>query len=254
MAQAQGLMSGKRGVIVGVANNRSIAWGIAKAIHAQGGEIAFIRGDALKKRVEPLAAELGGMLAGHCDVAMKHRSARFLDNIEDRRQIRLIVTPIFRTRTTYRPLRRHHGGQLRQDDADLRLFLHLGRTSREASTDRRLDADADLLQRQVARTTTCGRRRRRPSASGVVLSSRSRTEEHPRQHDLGRPDQDARLASVSATSATFSSGTNTARRCAIPSPSKKSAMSASTCFRTCRARSRAEILHHADSGFCMLSA
>ena len=70
MAQATGLMAGKRGVIFGVANNRSIAWGIAKAIHAQGGEVALTyQGDALKKRVEPLAAEIGGHLVGHCDVA-----------------------------------------------------------------------------------------------------------------------------------------------------------------------------------------
>jgi enoyl-[acyl-carrier protein] reductase I len=70
MVQSAGLMAGKRGLIMGVANNRSIAWGIAKAIHAQGGEIAFTyQGDALKKRVEPLVAEVGGFLAGHCDVS-----------------------------------------------------------------------------------------------------------------------------------------------------------------------------------------
>ncbi len=69
MAQNSGLMQGKRGVILGVANNRSIAWGIAKACHAAGAEIALTwQGDALKKRVEPLAAELGGLLLGHCDV------------------------------------------------------------------------------------------------------------------------------------------------------------------------------------------
>ena len=69
MVQASGLMAGKRGVIMGVANNRSIAWGIAKAIHAQGGEIALTyQGEALKKRVEPLAAEIGAVLAGDCDV------------------------------------------------------------------------------------------------------------------------------------------------------------------------------------------
>jgi enoyl-[acyl-carrier protein] reductase I len=62
-------MQGKRGVILGVANNRSIAWGIARACHAAGAEIALTwQGDALKKRVEPLAAELGGILLGHCDV------------------------------------------------------------------------------------------------------------------------------------------------------------------------------------------
>jgi enoyl-[acyl-carrier protein] reductase I len=69
MAGASGIMAGKRGLVVGVANNRSIAWGIAKACADQGAEIALTyQGDAFKKRVEPLAAELGALLAGHCDV------------------------------------------------------------------------------------------------------------------------------------------------------------------------------------------
>src|ERR1700745_3606621 len=69
MTQHSGLMQGKRGVILGVANNRSIAWGIAKACRAAGAEIALTwQGDALKKRVEPLAKELDGLLLGHCDV------------------------------------------------------------------------------------------------------------------------------------------------------------------------------------------
>jgi enoyl-[acyl-carrier protein] reductase I len=63
------LMAGKRGLIMGVANNRSIAWGIAKACAAQGAEIALTyQGDALKKRVEPLAVELGSRLVLPCDV------------------------------------------------------------------------------------------------------------------------------------------------------------------------------------------
>ncbi len=63
------LMVGKRGLIMGVANNRSIAWGIAKACAAQGAEIAFTyQGDALKKRVEPLAAEIGSNHVLPCDV------------------------------------------------------------------------------------------------------------------------------------------------------------------------------------------
>jgi enoyl-[acyl-carrier protein] reductase I len=63
------LMAGKRGLVMGVANNRSIAWGIAKACAAQGAEIALTyQGDALKKRVEPLAAELGAKLVLPCDV------------------------------------------------------------------------------------------------------------------------------------------------------------------------------------------
>jgi enoyl-[acyl-carrier protein] reductase I len=66
---ASGLLKGKRGLVMGVANNRSIAWGIAKACADQGAELAFTyQGDALKKRVEPLAAELGAKVVGHCDV------------------------------------------------------------------------------------------------------------------------------------------------------------------------------------------
>ena len=69
MAISGTLMQGKRGLVMGVANNRSIAWGIAQAAHAQGAKLAFTyQGDALKKRVEPLAAELGAVVVGHCDV------------------------------------------------------------------------------------------------------------------------------------------------------------------------------------------
>ena len=69
MAEASSLLRGKRGLILGVANSRSIAWGIAKACHGQGAELAFTyQGDALKKRVEPLAQEVGGVVVGHCDV------------------------------------------------------------------------------------------------------------------------------------------------------------------------------------------
>ncbi len=69
MAGVQGLMAGKRGLILGVANNRSIAYGIARACVDHGAEIALTyQGEAFKKRVEPLAAELGAHIAGHCDV------------------------------------------------------------------------------------------------------------------------------------------------------------------------------------------
>ena len=76
-------MAGKRGVIMGVANNRSIAWGIAKACHDQGAEIAFTwQGDALKKRVEPLAQELDAFLAGDCDVTNLDSIDAVFNNLE----------------------------------------------------------------------------------------------------------------------------------------------------------------------------
>ncbi|MBY8975390.1 enoyl-ACP reductase FabI [Rhodobacteraceae bacterium NNCM2] len=64
-----GLMTGKRGLIMGVANDKSIAWGIAKACHDQGAELAFTyQGDALKKRVTPLAESIGSDIIEPCDV------------------------------------------------------------------------------------------------------------------------------------------------------------------------------------------
>ena len=64
-----GVMAGKRGLIMGVANDRSIAWGIAAAAASQGAELAFTyQGDALKKRVDPLAASVGSDLVMPCDV------------------------------------------------------------------------------------------------------------------------------------------------------------------------------------------
>jgi enoyl-[acyl-carrier protein] reductase I len=64
-----GLMRGKRGLVMGVANDHSIAWGIAKAVYEQGAELAFTyQGEALGKRVRPLAESLGAALILPCDV------------------------------------------------------------------------------------------------------------------------------------------------------------------------------------------
>ena len=64
------LMKGKRGLVMGVANDRSIAWGIARALAEQGAELAFsYQGEALKKRVEPLAAQIGSDFLAECDVS-----------------------------------------------------------------------------------------------------------------------------------------------------------------------------------------
>jgi enoyl-[acyl-carrier protein] reductase I len=66
-------MQGKKGLIMGLANDRSLAWGIAKALGEQGAELAFsYQGDALEKRVRPLAQELGSDLLIDCDVSDMH--------------------------------------------------------------------------------------------------------------------------------------------------------------------------------------
>ncbi|NOD96026.1 enoyl-ACP reductase FabI [Ruegeria sp. HKCCD6228] len=64
------LMAGKRGLIMGLANDKSIAWGIARALSNAGAELAFsYQGEALKKRVDPLAAQLGSEIVLPCDVS-----------------------------------------------------------------------------------------------------------------------------------------------------------------------------------------
>ncbi|CAO3350852.1 enoyl-ACP reductase FabI [Azospirillum melinis] len=69
MSNPMPLMAGKRGLIMGVANDRSIAWGIASALAQHGAELAFTyQGDALLKRVKPLAEQVGAKLVLPCDV------------------------------------------------------------------------------------------------------------------------------------------------------------------------------------------
>ena len=69
MNAAAQMMAGKKGLVMGVANERSIAWGIAKACHEQGAKVAFtFQGDALQKRVRPLANSLGAEIIVPCDV------------------------------------------------------------------------------------------------------------------------------------------------------------------------------------------
>jgi len=69
MIAAGQLMAGKKGLVMGVANERSIAWGIAKACHEQGAKVAFtFQGEALEKRVRPLANSIGAEIIEPCDV------------------------------------------------------------------------------------------------------------------------------------------------------------------------------------------
>jgi len=78
-----GLMAGKKGLIMGVANDRSLAWGIAKAAHDQGAELAFTyQGEALEKRVTPLAESIGSSLVLPCDVTEQDSIDAVFDTLE----------------------------------------------------------------------------------------------------------------------------------------------------------------------------
>ena len=78
-------MQGKRGLIMGLANDRSLAWGIAQAVAQQGAELAFsYQGDALEKRVRPLAEQLGSDLLVDCDVSEMHALDRTFAALKER--------------------------------------------------------------------------------------------------------------------------------------------------------------------------
>lgn len=79
------LMAGKRGLIMGLANDRSLAWGIAQALHAQGAELAFsYQGDALQKRVAPLAGQVGSDFLIDCDVSNMEALDKAFDELKSR--------------------------------------------------------------------------------------------------------------------------------------------------------------------------
>jgi len=83
MAEKSGLMAGKKGLIMGVANNRSIAWGIAQQLHEHGAELAFTyQGEALEKRVRPLADSLGSDFLIECDVTAEEKIDATFDAIK----------------------------------------------------------------------------------------------------------------------------------------------------------------------------
>ncbi len=80
-----GLMAGKRGLIMGLANDKSLAWGIAKQLGAHGAELAFsYQGEALKKRVGPLAEQLGSDFLIECDVSDMDALDRAFDTLKSR--------------------------------------------------------------------------------------------------------------------------------------------------------------------------
>ena len=140
MTVGQGLMAGKKGLILGVANNRSIAWGIAKACADQGAELAFTyQGDALRKRVEPLAAEIGALVAGHCDVTdMASIDAVFAMLEKQWGRLDFLVHAIGfsdKDELTGRYVDTSHGNFLRTMDISVYSFTALARRAEKLMTD-----------------------------------------------------------------------------------------------------------------------
>ena len=178
-------MQGKRGLIMGVANDHSIAWGMARTLAAHGAELAFTyQGDALGKRVKPLAQSLN-VAAG---AALRRRGHR-----QRRRRVRGAAAKLghagfpgprhrlLRQERAARPLCRHHARELLAHHADLVLLLHRGRQARGGDDAvGRVDHHADLrrLGARRCRTTTSWaspRRRWKPRCAISPPTSAART-------------------------------------------------------------------------------
>ena len=198
MSQNSGLMQGKRGVILGVANNRSIAWGIAKACHAAGAEIALTwQGDALKKRVEPLARELDGILLGHCDVTDPATIDAVFDVLREKwGKIDFVVHAIaFSDKDQL-------DGRYLETTADnfskTMLISCYSLTAIAQRAEKLLTDGGSILtltyygaEKWMPHYNVMGVAKGGAGGERALSRRRSRREEHPRQRDFGGADQDA---------------------------------------------------------------
>jgi len=121
-------MKGKRGLIMGVANDHSIAWGIAKALAAQGAELAFTyQGEALGKRVKPLAQSLAVPLVLPCDVEDIASVDQVFETLREKMGTAGFPGPchrLFRQERAEGPLRRHHAREFFAHSGDFLLLIH----------------------------------------------------------------------------------------------------------------------------------
>jgi NAD(P)-dependent dehydrogenase (short-subunit alcohol dehydrogenase family) len=147
-----GLMTGKRGLIMGLANDKSIAWGIAKAVADEGAELAFsYQGEQLLKRVKPLAEQVGSSIVLPCDVGdAASLDALFATLEAEWGSLDFVVHAIgFSDKNELRGRYVDTSpAQFRHDDGHLGLFLHRRLPARgEDDAEWRLAPDADLFGR-----------------------------------------------------------------------------------------------------------
>ena len=184
------LMNGKRGLVMGVANDKSIAWGIAQQLAAQGAELAFTyQGEALEKRVRPLVESIGAKIMLECDVTNDAQ----LDAVFARARQGLGRTrlpgPLHRLLRQERAQglvrREHHARELPAHDGHLRVLVRRRRQARgQADEAGRLDGHAHLSGRRArAAELQCDGRRQgvarsvhalhgaRPRAVGIRVNA-----------------------------------------------------------------------------------
>lgn len=127
MTTAAPLMAGKKGLIMGLANDKSIAWGIAQALDAQGAQIAFsYQNEALEKRVKPLSETLSfEPTLIQCDVTDSASVEACFKELGENgaKSILLFMPLLFLTKRTERPHNRYHAAELFEHNAYFLLFF-----------------------------------------------------------------------------------------------------------------------------------
>ena len=146
-------MQGKRGLIMGLANDRSLAWGIARALGNQGAELAFsYQGEALEKRVRPLAAELGSDLLVDCDVSDMKALDKTFDALKERwGKLDFVVHAIgFSDKNELRGkfVDTSMDNFLMTMNISVYSFVAVAQRARALMSQRRVAADVDLLRRR----------------------------------------------------------------------------------------------------------
>ena len=207
-AVTNGLMAGKRGLVMGLANDKSIAWGIARALHGAGAEIAVShQGGPLQKRAAPLAERIGArMIECHVDdeASLDACFARAEGGVGHAR-LRGPRDRVLGQERAARALRRHEPQELPRLDGRLSLLVHRRRPARRRDdAGGRQPADADLLRRREGHAALqCdGRREGRARGVGALHRRGPGARAHPAATRSARARSRRSRRAASATSAT----------------------------------------------------
>ena len=211
MAQttAPGILAGKRGLIMGVANNRSIAWGIAEAARsARRRTRLHLPGRRAEEAGRAAGAELDAAVVGHCDVTDPATIDAVFAEVEPLwGALDFVVHCIAfsdKDELTGRYVETSEGNFTKSLLISCYSFTAIAQRAEKLMTERRLASDADLLRRREVDAALQRHGRRQGGAGGLRALSRgrSRPEEHPRQRDLGRARSRRWRPPASAISAT----------------------------------------------------
>ena len=239
-----GMLEGRKALVFGVANDHSIAWGIAKAFHAQGAIVGFSSAEMLiEKRVKPLAASLGADFVEPCDVQSDADIARVFQCLEGRHATLDILvhasrSPSGRSSRARSWTPRAKGSPLALDISAYSLVA-ITRAARDRSCPRWQRPDAHLLRRGEGgrELQRHGRRESRAGGRRALPGGGPGAAGHPGQRHQRGTHPDTRSVGGRGTSRSSIASSGTSRPCATPITIEDMGDAALyLCSRACRAR------------------